>query len=177
LGNGFHKLSWANPATVRFLGGTETVGVFGGFVPGGVFEFTVGSDSTAVVRAIPELADAALYATLDDGSVLFVSISDGGLYRWTPGSAPVAEPPFDCADGSTFAGITDLGVSGQIVAAVVTCIYPDAGPRSRLVSRDLGDTVVRSVGLPADPVAISGVPAQGRLIVEAAGDLWLVALR
>jgi hypothetical protein len=176
LGNAFHELSWVDDTTIRFLGGTETVGQFGGFVPAGVFEFTVGADSSAEPRPVPELADAARYALAEDGAVYFLSGGDGQVYRWTAGSAPVAEAPFACLYGAGFGGLTDLAVSQGKLAVLATCIFEN-GSGSQLLVRDLADTATRAVGFPLEPRALTGVPGRGWVIVEADGDLWLAALR
>jgi hypothetical protein len=177
LGNGFHQISWADDVTVRFLGGTETSGANASFVPAGVFQFPVGTDPSPDPQIVPDLADATLYAVNDDGTVYFVSGTDGAVYRWTAGSAPVLDGPFDCLDGSGFGGLTGLAVSGGVLSVIATCLYPQTPPRSRLLARDLSGGAPRSIEVPFLPAGVAGVPGRPWVVLEVAGDLWLAALR
>ena len=177
LGNGFHRLSWAGDNAVRFLGGLETVGSRGGFLPSGVFEVPVGGDSAPVAQVVPELTDAIAYAVGEDDTVYFASGADSAFYRWAAGSPPVPDGPWDCPGGSGFGGFTDVAAGGDVLAVIVICIDPVAGPRRRLLARDVAGGTARAIDLPFEPEAVAGVPSRPWVVVEAAGDLWLVALR
>jgi hypothetical protein len=177
LGNGFHQLTWAGDATVRFLGGTETSGSNASFIPAGVFQVSVGPDPSPDPQIMPDLADAILYAVQDDGTVYFVSGTDGAVYRWTAGSAPLLDGSFDCLDGSGFGGLTDLAVSGGVLSVLATCLYPQAPPTSRLLARDLAGGAPRNIDVPFVPAGVAGVPGRPWVVLEVAGDLWLAALR
>jgi hypothetical protein len=69
----------------------------------------------------------------------------------------------DLAD-AIIAGLTGMAVSGGVLSVIATCLYPETPPRSRLLAR-------------GGPAAVAGVPSRPWVVVEAAGDLWLVALR
>jgi hypothetical protein len=178
LGNAFRDPAWSGDAAVRFLGGLETSGANASFEPRGVFEVIVGDDPSPDPQSIPELADAVAYAQREDGGVYFVSGSDpAGVYQWVPGAAPILATQFDCLDGSTFAGLTAVTAGAGGVAVLATCVYEGAGPRARLLWSDLDASgASRALDLPFVPERVAGVPGRRWLIVEAAGDLWLVGL-
>jgi hypothetical protein len=63
------------------------------------------------------------------------------------------------------------------VAATAECFYPEVGPRIRLFAQSLAGGPPREISIPLEPERIAGVPTHPWIVVETAGDLWLVALR
>lgn len=174
-GNAFRRLTWQGNGTVRFLGGLETSGANASFIPAGVFEVAVGSGATAPPQPVAELAGALDYGVGDDGTVYLVTGTE--ILRWTPGAAATPVAQFDCLDGSGFQGFRGIAVGAGEVAALAECDYPDVGPVVRLFAQSLAGGLPRPVTIPFAPDRIAGVPNRPWIVVEAAGDLWLVALR
>jgi hypothetical protein len=176
LGNAFRQPTWAGDGMVRFLGGLDQSGPNAVFVPGGVWEVSVGADPAPEPQRIPDLSDAFAFAQREDGSILFLSGSDpSGVYQWTPGAPPSLVTQFGCLDGSAFGGLTGVAPAPGGVAALVTCVYEGGSAQVQLHWTPTGGTQ-RAVSLRFMPERIAAVPGQARLIVEAGGDLWLVGI-
>jgi hypothetical protein len=181
LGNGFRRLSWMDERTLRFLGGLELAGggALRGFVPSGVFEVTVSGDSAGIPELVPELADAVAYAPGDDEAIYFVSTTDPtAVQRLASGSTPTMVARFTSDDAGTVVQVTDIAESDSVLVGIATVLYPEGAVRSLAMQVDLASGVGGTIPAPpVEPDRVAGVPSRGLVVVEAAGDLWLVAVR
>lgn len=180
VGNGFRRLTWADEATLRFLGGTEIAGdgAVGGFVPAGVFQVSLTDGAPSTPAVVPELGDATAFATGEDGAVYVRGALDpAAVRRVVSGSAPVEVTRFTDLDTSVLVAVADLAVAGGRALAIGTFVFPEGIERTSLMRRDLMSGPQEIVNLSFEPQRLAGVPGRDLVIVEAAGDLWLVAAR
>jgi hypothetical protein len=180
LGDGFRHLTWVDDATLRFLGGIERIGggAVEGFVPAGVFELSVSGSEPTEPRIVAELADALAYAPGTDGETFFRRAGDPfGVWRVAPGSPAAEAARFESLDTAVLQSVADIALVGDALVAIATFVYPEGATVDLLVRRALagGPQEVESVAF--TPQRLVGVPGRDLVVVEAAGDLWLVAAR
>jgi hypothetical protein len=180
IGSGYRDLTWRDDLTLRFLGGVEVAGggAVDGFESHGVFEVAPGGDAVGMPTAVPELADATAYAPGDDGALYFVPRDSTAVYRLAGGAPAEAAVRFSGVGGAVLIGLTDVAVSGGVVAVIGIVVFPESGPVPQLLVANLSaGTPPSVVPLVVPPERLAGVPGSGRVVVESRGDLWLVAIR
>ena len=180
ISSGYRKVTWTDDQTLWFLGGFETFGpaTVEGFAPYGVFEVALAGDGAGVPEVVPGLSFVRTYARGDDGTVYFVPSGSTAVYRLVPGAPSELVAQFTGTNEAPLIRLTDLAVSGGVVTVIGTLQFPEVGPVTELFVVDVAAGTPQSViPLVAEPQRLASVPGRARVIVESAGDLWLVAVR
>ena len=178
--SGYRDVTWKDDQALRFLGGIEVSGggEVEGFVARGVFEVALGGSQSGVPVAVPGLEDAVAYAPGDDGAVYFIPRDSTVAFRQADGAPAEVAARFGGSAEAPLIALTDMAASSGVVAVIGILVFPEVGTANQLLVADVATGGPQTtLPLTVRPERLAGVPGLGRVIVESAGDLWLVAVR